>query len=84
MASTNRSRRGHLSFKIPNVKLRPAPSRIAESSTAGSRHGKGKARDRSQSPENLMDREMVRRLYVDDEGEERDADPGECCGKLST
>ncbi len=77
MSSTNRSRRGHLSSKIPNVKLRPAHSRLAESSTAGTSHGKGKAKTRSQSPENLMDREMVRRLYVEDEGEERDADPGE-------
>jgi hypothetical protein len=76
MASTNRSRRGHLSTKIPNVRLRPALSRpnnaIAETSGAY----KGKARERTTSPDNLMDQEMIRRLYKEDEGEERDADPG--------
>jgi hypothetical protein len=50
-------RRGHLSTKIANVKLRPAPA-----STGG--------RDRkSPSPMNAMDEEMLRRAWEGAEGE---------------
>jgi hypothetical protein len=76
MASTNRSRRGHLSSKIPNVKLRPASSRPNNAIAETSRTSKGKARERAASPDNLMDQEMIRRLYKEDEGEERDGDSG--------
>ncbi|WVR05087.1 hypothetical protein IAU60_002099 [Kwoniella sp. DSM 27419] len=61
------NRRGHLSTKIPQVKLRPAPAAGA-SSHAGSSRAKGKTRQ--VSPHNMMDEEILRQAMAEAEDEE--------------
>ena len=53
------NRRGHLSHKIPNVKLRPAPAPSAS---------KGKPREAS--PLNAMDEQIMQRAWEEAEDEE--------------
>ncbi|KAK8869919.1 hypothetical protein IAR55_000487 [Kwoniella newhampshirensis] len=55
------NRRGHLSSKIPQVKLRPVPA-----ASSSSRSGKR----REASPMNKMDEEIIRRALADTEDEE--------------
>ena len=62
------NRRGHLSHKIPNVKLRPAPASAAPTSSTSTR--KGKQRDISP--------EVWREAYED--GEDEDASRGDVAG----
>lgn len=60
MASLGRARRGHLSNKVANVKLRPAPAQAQDA-------GKRKPRFEAEEYEvNMMDREHVRRLEDED------------------
>lgn len=61
MASLGRARRGHLSSKIANVKLRPAPAQAGEISS------RRKSRfEEEEYDVNMMDREHVRRLNDED------------------
>jgi hypothetical protein len=58
MSSLGRGRRGHLSSRIPNVKLRPAPA-----PEAGGNSSRRRPRVTERYDEvNMMDREHVRRL----------------------
>lgn len=56
------NRRGHLSHKVPNVKLRPAPP-------PGATRSRGKAADRDGSPfRSMMDEEILRQAMEGEEG----------------
>lgn len=59
MASLGRARRGHLSSRVPNVKLRPAPAQDVVSS----RRMRGPNGDEEV---NMMDKELVRRMEQED------------------
>lgn len=61
MSSLGRGRRGHLSKKIANVKLRPAPAQHASSSRRVARDP-----DEEEDEVNMMNREHVKRLQDDD------------------
>jgi DNA replication regulator DPB11 len=60
------NRRGHLSSKIPNVKLRPVPAASTSTSTSSKSRNKNATRD----PLNAMDEELIRRLGEDMEDED--------------
>ncbi|WWD15806.1 hypothetical protein CI109_100230 [Kwoniella shandongensis] len=60
------NRRGHLSSKIPQVKLRPVPIGAGAGGSSSSRSGK----QREASPMNEMDQEILRRAMADTEDEE--------------
>ncbi len=62
---SGRNRRGHISKKVSGVVLRPAPAPAAGAGPSSARA----SRDRTASPDNLMDRERIRQLYAEDEGE---------------
>ncbi|WVF72304.1 hypothetical protein IAT40_007117 [Kwoniella sp. CBS 6097] len=68
------NRRGHLSTKIPQVKLRPAlaPNVNARPNAAGgsSSSTRGGGKNREASPLNMMDEEIMRRALADAEDEE--------------
>ncbi|OCF35397.1 hypothetical protein I316_02947 [Kwoniella heveanensis BCC8398] len=62
------NRRGHLSTKIPQVKLRPAPA-PNNGAGGGSSSARG-GKNREASPLNMMDEEIMRRALADAEDEE--------------